>query len=175
MEKPRKLQSSPLETSTPLQLKYYFFPEVSSSAALDFDPEKDKGSRSLSLKIDESLQPTPKSPGQYQLGLRLGVGPKEKTKAPYRINLTIIGFFAVREDVPENQRETLVRITGSSMLYGMAREFIMAVTGRGPWPPVMLPTISFIPREKVKQKKASRTSKGGKPASTSQSPSNPSV
>jgi len=39
----------------------------------------------------------------------------------------------------------VVRTNGPSMLYGVAREMARDLTARGPFPPQVLPSVSFIP------------------------------
>jgi preprotein translocase subunit SecB len=64
--------------------------------------------------------------------------------APYKLDLQITGFFEVLPDYPENKVKELIRITGASLLYSGAREYVLGFTSRGPWGPVLLPTISFL-------------------------------
>jgi preprotein translocase subunit SecB len=46
--------------------------------------------------------------------------------------------------------ETLVEYNGPAVLYGSIRELVMQVTSRGPFPPIVLPTVSFVnPETKV--------------------------
>jgi preprotein translocase subunit SecB len=50
--------------------------------------------------------------------------------------------------------EKLLRVNGASILYSSAREFLITVTSRGPWAPMILPTISFLPVEENKSKES---------------------
>ncbi len=54
----------------------------------------------------------------------------------------------------------MVRVTGSSILYSAAREFLLTLMGRGPWSPMMLPTISFM---ELANKKKDKPEPVGKP------------
>jgi hypothetical protein len=67
---------------------------------------------------------------------------------PYKFDLTILGFFVCRDGVPpEAGEQRFVRVNGSSMLYGIAREIIRSTTAMGPWGFILLPTISFYEKD----------------------------
>ena len=46
----------------------------------------------------------------------------------------------------------LPEATGTSILYSAAREYLITVTSRGPWPALVLPTVSFMPPKEKKRK-----------------------
>ena len=68
---------------------------------------------------------------------------------PYAIHLVVVGLFTIDKKFPDHEK--LLRVTGASMLYSAAREFIITVTSRGPWSEVIIPTVSFLPEEKAKK------------------------
>ncbi|MFU2208156.1 protein-export chaperone SecB [Solidesulfovibrio sp. C21] len=61
------------------------------------------------------------------------------------ITLKVNGLFRLPPNLEEDKIQKLLRILAPSMLYGSAREFLLTITSRGPFPPVYLPTTSFIP------------------------------
>jgi preprotein translocase subunit SecB len=73
---------------------------------------------------------------------------------PYLINIELLGFFEVHQSVAESAVEDLVRCNGPAILFGSAREIILFITGRGPSPPFVLPSVTFIDGSKENRKKA---------------------
>jgi len=55
----------------------------------------------------------------------------------------MIGFIRVADSVTEENIERFVRINGTSLIFSAAREIIRAVTSRGPFQPLLLPTVTF--------------------------------
>ena len=77
------------------------------------------------------------------LRMRIMVPHPDKESIPIRGSFGIIGVFTVDEGVPEEQRASIVKVTGGAMLYSASREFILLVTYRtSPFPPFYLPTLS---------------------------------
>ena len=69
---------------------------------------------------------------------------KEGQNFPYKFDLSLIGFFACNDGFSSPaDEEHFVRVNGSSMLYGAARELVRSLTARGPWGELFLPSISF--------------------------------
>jgi len=148
---------------SPLQLKTYSYPRILCEADLNFDPGRKKGSSNLVVKVRTSLNPHPKNRREWRVVLDiLAVSPDRSI--PYKIDLQVIGFFEVETAFPEEKIPDLVRITGASILYSGAREFVLGITSRGPWPAVPLPTISFVEPDQKKQPEKRKTSKKAKPA-----------
>lgn len=131
----------------PLQLKKYFYPEFSVEAIQEFSPSKVQGEVALDLKVDIDLKKISEDARNYELHMGLQISPNEEANGPYRIKLLSVGIFEVHEDFPEDQIDNLLKINAVSMLYGMAREFVLTITSRGPFLPVMLPTTSFMSTE----------------------------
>ncbi len=62
---------------------------------------------------------------------------------PYEIRLHVIGYFQLDPEFEHKDLEHLVQVNGASVLYSAARDFVLTLTSRGPWGPLMLPTINF--------------------------------
>jgi preprotein translocase subunit SecB len=107
----------------------------------------------------------------WQVVLDLKTPPVEESANPYQLEIQVVGFFEVAADFPAENMEKLVGITGSSLLYSAAREFILTITSRGPWPAIFLPTITYqgqpdtglheekseAPKKKASAKKSKRS------------------
>lgn len=150
----------------PLELKKYFFPFVQVAADAEYEPSAKKISPHFEVRTTVEHD---EENGIYQVALEIFAEPEdEKSKIPYSIHLITVGLFTVDENFPD--REKLLKVTGASLLYSAAREFIITVTSRGPWPQVIIPTISFLQQETKKTnqldadktKKATATRKCGK-------------
>lgn len=125
----------------PLTVKEYFFPFVQVSADPEFTPEEptQKVDFETKVAVDHNSES-----GLYQVNLEITALPEnEKKKTPYAVHLIAVGLFTVSDKIEDPVK--LLKITGASILYSAAREFLITITSRGPWPPFFLPTISFLP------------------------------
>lgn len=124
----------------PIDLKSYFFPFVQVAA----DPECSMDNLEISPEIEvKSSVERDENNGIYQVTLSISVIPDdEESRLPYNIELIAVGLFSVTEQVDDPIR--MLKINGASILYSAAREFIITITSRGPWPHFVLPTASFF-------------------------------
>jgi preprotein translocase subunit SecB len=129
----------------PLQLESYFVTEVNCRANLDFDPKKPTTFHQDDLAIAADAQPLPDQPQRWQITLNLKLQPKASSNSPYNFSLVVLGIVWAAPDLPRERLELIVRTNGPSMLYGAAREMARDITARGPFPPLTLPSVSFIP------------------------------
>lgn len=80
----------------------------------------------------------------------------ENESAPhnYTIDLWLWGFFRISSNFPVQSAEQLVRINGPALLYSVARDMVTTATSRGPYAPLLLPTVTFgEPPKSIKPKK----------------------
>jgi preprotein translocase subunit SecB len=69
---------------------------------------------------------------------------EDGAKFPYDFRVVLAGYFRLTAEVPAEDRANAIhalRTTAASVLYSAARELIASVTGRGPYPAAILPTI----------------------------------
>jgi preprotein translocase subunit SecB len=143
---------------TPLRLEDYFFPHISSTADPKYSSTDDEEILSPDVKVE--LKGTD-NPNVFQLALDISIELQgEGHNIPYFINLVTIGIFSVAENW--DNKEKLLKVTGASMLYGAAREFLITITSRGPWPPFKLPTYSFLTAYIEQNKETNQSKKQGK-------------
>jgi len=133
---------------TVLQLKEYFFPYVEVAADHTITEASDGGKSNFMVRVDTSR--IEGVDDEFQVTLQIISRPEsEEIKQFYAIKLITVGFFKVSKNWPDIDK--LLRVTGASMLYSSAREFLITITSRGPWGAIMLPTASFLNiYEKVK-------------------------
>jgi preprotein translocase subunit SecB len=131
-----------------LTVKEYFFPFVQVAADAEFDSSN--GVPEIAFETKVVVEKAPDN-DTYQVMLEITAFPEnEQKKIPYSIHLVAVGLFSVSKEWEDPEK--LLKINGASILYSSAREFIITITSRGPWPPVLLPTVSFIPA--VEEKKS---------------------
>ncbi len=85
----------------------------------------------------------PRTGNRWQVTLDVRHQPAPGVNFPYSYRVVMVGQFGVSDNVKPEDEERFVRIHGASVLYGMAREIVRALTGRGPYRSVIIPTVSF--------------------------------
>jgi preprotein translocase subunit SecB len=121
-----------------LLLEQYFFTEVHVSAVPEYSP--DDGNE-MEMNISPEILEHGKAPLRFQMRLHI----TSSTGGPYVIDLKAVGYFKIDERIPREARPGLVYNGGGSILYGATREFLLGITGRGPWGPTMIQAVSFPP------------------------------
>jgi preprotein translocase subunit SecB len=77
------------------------------------------------------------------------VGPKQNF--PYSFKLSLLGIFECRQtEKGPRDEDQFVRVNGSSILYGAAREVVRSLTSVGCWGDLILPTVSFYDPKPVR-------------------------
>lgn len=134
---------------SPLTLISHRFLSFSCQASGENKP---KGS--LSLDTEQTLAQNEEDNLKWKLELKITFKPaNEDEPSPYSGNITIRGYFKIREEFTERHHEALIRVTGSSMLYGACREMLANFTARSTHGILSLPSISFREgKEKVVNK-----------------------
>lgn len=133
---------------SPLQLLRYLVPEIACSANPGFAPQKECENAIDQFSVN-AVVTQQKAQGNFPghswlVDMTISQKLKEGQNFPYKFDLSIVGFFACNNGFPSSvDEEHFVRVNGSSMLYGAARELIRSLTARGPWGELILPSISF--------------------------------
>lgn len=141
-------------SSSPLSILSHEFVEIHLEASSGKDP-----SAPLGIQLGREWGPSTENPLDWRLSLTVRFGGKgdKDGPPPYHGHLKVIGYFEVAESYPEDKRDSLIGITGASILYGACREMLANLTARGPHGLVSLPSISFLePDGKKAAKKATR-------------------
>lgn len=132
----------------PLELHRYFFQKlmIEANERYDASASATEAPKDLILSLDFGAGRDVDTGHLYRL--RLGIRDlraKEEGELPYIIGAIVIGDFRVGDgDITEDLDRT-VQINGASILYAAAREQILTLTGRGPYPAMQLPAISLAP------------------------------
>jgi preprotein translocase subunit SecB len=113
---------------------YHYHPDESYKV----DPVNFKVNSEISKKIDDPFSL------RYVLTIA-SIGPK--SKVPYTFRVALVGFFHVDHSVvekDEKQASVLLYANAPALLYAAARELLATTTARGPYPAVILPSVSFL-------------------------------
>lgn len=138
----------------PLSLERYFYTRIHIEANREFtDKDARKGAIDLDVNVRVSVLKNKDDPELYQLVLATNRLDAKEGPLPYLIDAEVVGVFRLDPAFKHNDRETLVRNNGASMLYGALREYLLMLTGRGPWGEFQLPTISFLHPAEPKESK----------------------
>lgn len=138
---------------SPLAILSQIFWEVSISGTTPLEHG------SGNLHVERQVEPIPDHPRQWRVILQIKLNALEGEKPPpYIGTVTAEGRYEVHENYPHDP-ESLVRITGASMLYGVAREMVVSITARAAHGMLTLPSISFydIVQDVKKDKAAPKT------------------
>lgn len=124
---------------SPLQLSRQVLTKLNVEATPGGDPNVGPDVATI---VDAS--PNKDNPREWFVGLYVELKTPADKKASYTGHIQLVGVFRINDQWPAEKMEMLVRVNGSSVLYGAARELVANLTARGPWPMVMLPTLSFV-------------------------------
>jgi preprotein translocase subunit SecB len=130
----------------PLQLESYFLTDLNCQANPQFKANKETKFQEKDLEVGAGVNRIKERTGRWQVSLNIKLQPAPETNSPYSFSLSLVGVICwVGPELPEDKLEVVVRTNGLSMLYGVAREMARDLTARGPFPALVLPSVSFIP------------------------------
>jgi preprotein translocase subunit SecB len=128
---------------SPLILDRHFFSKVEVNSHVDGQVET-PNLLNCQLELGQSAD----DQKLFQLVLKLKILSPPDKKTTYTGEIHAVGLFRVVENWPQADKQNLVESYGASVLFAAIRELLMNITFRGPWPPVLLSTFSFIkPKE----------------------------
>lgn len=142
---------------SPLQLVRYLVTDIACTANPNFNADKPlEGSfeqYSVDVKVNP-LEPTKEQSGHpWSVEMAITQKIKEGQNFPYEFRISLVGMFACQDGALPTEKETqFVKVNGNSMLYGIAREHIRALTAAGPWGAIIIPTMSFYDKKEQPQK-----------------------
>jgi len=137
---------------SPLQLVRYLVTETNYSANPNFKPDKDWVGAIESFSVESTvnrLAAEKDFPGHsWSVEMVISQKLQAEQNFPYKFQVNLVGMFACNDKAfDEGKENEFVRVNGSSMLYGIAREIVRSLTAAGPWGQIVLPTISFYDNE----------------------------
>ena len=145
--------------SSPLAIRGHEFLEVHLKATGNREP-----TAPLSIDLNRRWGASEADPLDWMLELTVTFGGEnESDQVPYQGMIRAVGNFRIAEDYPENNRDSLIRVTGASILYGACREMLANLTARSAHGMISLPSVSFLAqpaRKTAKTKPVGRTGPG---------------
>ena len=126
-----------------IQLTNYFVSELQFAANRDFKQDSPSSVTAEELQVAYQASPKSENKRQWQITLRIALSASPESNSPYSFLVEMIGLIDVAESVSEDYIERFARINGTSLVFAAAREIIKAATARGPFKPLMLPTVTF--------------------------------
>lgn len=128
--------------SSPLSLEQHVFKRVCLTAS---QKQPDRTAINV-LNVVLHYAHHQEDPNQYLVALeiRLLPDPKPGKVSAYTGEISIEGVFRVNNESEDRSPEFAVLANAASILFGAVREMVLNITSRGPWPSLMLTTVSFI-------------------------------
>ncbi len=127
-----------------IQMNQYFLSRLNYSVNPDFDPDKELNLNFPDVSVEHDANPlNEESLREWQVGLKVGFSPSEESNAPYSFSAEIVGLFSVSDTVLPEKIAPLVQTNATSVLYSTLREIVHTITSKGPYFPLLLPTVCF--------------------------------
>jgi preprotein translocase subunit SecB len=126
-----------------ISLTNYFVSELQFSANAAFNPGALTAVEIEDLQVVHDIASKTEDRRSWQVKLRVGLNAPAERNMPCTFLVEIIGFVHVAESVSEDHIERLATINGLALVFSAAREVVRAVTARGPFKSVLLPTVTF--------------------------------
>lgn len=144
---------------SPLHLKTYFFTKIQLVAC----PKgcDTPGDGAFASQVEYARHEKDPSKWMVQLGVRKTEDDEEGCPE-YTFEIQVVGLFAVDAEFPKEKAERMVRANGPAVLFGAVREMVANLTARGPFPPVTLPTVTFVDEAHSPSVGASKPESAGK-------------
>jgi preprotein translocase subunit SecB len=133
--------------NSPLQLEVYFLKEFlfALTDGLEEIPGKAVQHDNLSIDVTSEVETRNNEPRSFRCELTVESKNQEGHNYPYRFRVTYVGFFRMIEEIPADRVDLIARTNAPAILYSAAREALLPITSRGPYPGMMLPSITFLP------------------------------
>lgn len=129
-----------------LRCTQYFVTDLSCSSNSEHNPDKPVEVEFKDLVVESASEDlsTEEHPNRWAISLDIRQNVPTEKNAPYNFAIELVGDFEVHPDVPKEAVQRLVEVNGSSLLFTAARQILLDVMHRGPFTPMILPTVSFV-------------------------------
>lgn len=151
-------------TNSRLSLDSYYLTELKYAIkdGLDTNPERVDAVEPVELEVSDSTMLLDAAERTWRCELTVGSAEPGTSKDDfYLFKITTVGFFRVDPNMSEEQMTQLAETNCPAVLYSTSREIIATITRRSPYPPLLLPLVTFIKipekpkvKRKLKKKKA---------------------
>ena len=97
--------------------------------------------------MEPILGPDEKDSRRWQVTLKVTYRPGPDVNTPYHFAIEIVGLFLVSNQVAEEKVKWWIETNATAVLYSALREIVRALTSRGPYPALLLPTGTFYEKK----------------------------
>jgi preprotein translocase subunit SecB len=133
------------ELSIAVTPKYENEPEYFAEVGFHFQPAATYSPDPVTFDVLGDIAQHPDEPNRWRYDIQIKSHGRRKKKFPYSFDITLVGFFRIAEGLTDNNFGNLLLYANApAVLYSAAREILAAVTGRGPYPAIMLPSVTFV-------------------------------
>lgn len=138
------MRPSPIQLKHVVYEKIFVCPHASTPLAETKSRDFDFDGVSIRAAVKTGLMHGQRDdPRDFLIRLSISIDNKTGKKAPYDIDIGVIGIFNVLPSLPIERREDLVTVNGASILYGAIRETVLSLTCRFAVGALTLPGMNF--------------------------------
>lgn len=131
-------------TPSPLQLERYYLKEIFFKINKDPNISEEEFYKLRPPQLEISGVPSQVGRDKHRWACELSVsGDGSSENTPYNFRIVLVGEFKIAKDYPDDRIELLAKVNGPSILYSTARELLVTTLRRGPFPPILLPVVTF--------------------------------
>ena len=130
---------------SPIQLEAYAVTDVSCRANQEHKSDQTVSYREEDIVIDHGCERDAADDRLWKSFLSVKIQPRTESNAPYYVSLQLSGLVRALPQLESKDIETLMKVNGASLLYGVAREVVRQVTSIGPYAPLLIPSVTFRP------------------------------
>lgn len=159
-------------TNSRLSLDSYYLTELNYAIQdrLDTNPERVALVEPVNLEVSDTTTLLDSDTRTWRCELTIGSAESETSKDDfYSFKIKTVGFFRVDPSISVEQMTLLAETNCPAVLYSTSREIIATITRRSPYPPLLLPLVTFI-KLPEKPTPASAKKKGIKPKAGARKP-----
>jgi preprotein translocase subunit SecB len=135
------------ELSVGVTPKYEDKAEFLAWTGFHFQPHKTYRPEPVTFDVTGDIAQHPDDPNRWRYEIQIESHKSTKKNFPYSFSITMVGLFRLpkAKDITEEKTVNLLLYANApAVLYSAAREVLATVTGRGPYPAIMLPSVTFI-------------------------------
>lgn len=133
---------------SPLELVHYFVTDFGISSNKDFDPEKEVKLELGDLDCVSKVRGPEGKDSTWRISLQVRQETPKEKNSPYNFWILVVGLFKLHPQFPKEKADRFVTTNGTAILYSVAREALRSAMANGPYFPLLLPSVTFLPDEK---------------------------
>jgi len=146
-----------------LQLNSSFIEELRFTTLEDYELDPDNPDPTLAPSdLQVEVQGATNTEDELHRFYKLKISLSKNSKIPYTFQITMVGFFRINPDLATDQRDLVADVNAQAILYSAARESLVMITGRGLYPAISLPSVTFIDNHRSTEEVDDAVKKPGK-------------